>query len=82
MTRLAGSPSAGGAKACRQLVDVDGLVLQEDVLVAIDGDDHAFVGDLVDGAGLGNGHIDAGLQHRCSEHEDEQEHKDDVDERE
>ena len=34
-------------------MDVDGLVLQEDVLVLVDGDDHALFGELVDGAGLG-----------------------------
>src|SRR5271163_448748 len=33
----------------RQLIDVDRLVLQEDVLVLVDGDDHVLLGELADG---------------------------------
>jgi hypothetical protein len=68
-------------EAARKVVDVDGLVLQEDVLLLVDGDDHALFGELIDGAGLGDRDFDAGLKHRCGEHEDEQKHKDDVDQR-
>ena len=77
----------GGIAAVRllssrgQIVDVDGLVLQEDVLVLVDGDDHAFFGELVDRARLGDGDLDAGLQHRRGEHEDEQQHQHHVDQR-
>ena len=42
-----------------EVVDVDGLVLQEDVLVLVDGDDGALFGELVDGAGV------AGRRPRC-----------------
>src|SRR5947209_16633803 len=49
---------ARGAEPRGKLIDVDGLVLQEDVLLAVDGDDHAFVGDLIDGAGLRDGDVD------------------------
>jgi hypothetical protein len=62
-------------------VDVDGFVLQEDVLGFIDGDDGVFFGELVDGAGLGDGNFDARLKDWCGEHEDEEEDEDDVDQR-
>ena len=81
MMRLARVGAAGGLQQAREVVDVDGLVLQEDVLVLVDGDDHALFGELVDGAGLGDGDFDAGLQHGRGEHEDEQKHEHDVDER-
>src|SRR5580704_1449826 len=44
---------AGGFEQGGKLVDVDGLVLQEDVLFAVDGDDHALFSQLIDGARLG-----------------------------
>ena len=50
-------------------------------LFAVDGDDHALFGELIDGACLGDRHLNARLQHRRGEHEDEQKHKDDVDQR-
>ena len=62
-------------------IDVDRLVLQEDVLLAVDGDDHALFGELIDGAGFGDRDLDAGLQHRRGEHEDEQKDEHDVDQR-
>ena len=58
-----------------------GLSCEEDVLVLVDGDDGALFGELVDGAGLRHGDFDAGLQHRRGEHEDEQQHQHDVDQR-
>ena len=70
-----------GREQAGEVVYVDRLVLQEDVLLLIDGDDLALFGELVDGAGLGDGHFDAGLEHGRGEHEDEQEDEDDVDER-
>src|ERR1044072_5507170 len=45
---LCGITFAGGAETRGKLVDVDGLVLQKDVLLAVDGYDHALLGDLVD----------------------------------
>src|SRR5580765_7364335 len=40
------------AESCWQVVDVHRLVLQEDVLIAVDGDDHALLSYLVDAARL------------------------------
>ena len=78
---LGGVAFAGAAEQGGKGVDVDGLVLQEDVLLLVDGDDHALFGELVDGAGLRDGHLDAGLKDGRGEHEDEQKHEDDVDQR-
>ncbi len=50
---------AVGLEQAWKFVDVDGLVLQEDVLLAVDGDDHALFGELIDGAGLRNCYFDA-----------------------
>ena len=44
---------AGGSEERGKLVDVDWLVLQEDVLLAVDGDDHALFRELVDRARFG-----------------------------
>ncbi len=77
---LGGWPGAYTLQAGGQIIDVDRLVLQEDVLVFIDGDDHALFGQLIDGAGLGDRHFDAGLKDGRGEHEDEQQHQHDVDE--
>jgi len=71
---------ACSAETRRELIDVDGLVLQEDVLIVIDGDDHPLISDLVDGTGLRNRNVDTGLQDWCGQHEDEEKHQDDVDE--
>ena len=79
--RLAASALPGIFSRPGSCVDVDWLVLQEDVLLAVDGDDHALFGELIDGAGLGDGHLDAGLKHGRGEHEDEQKHENHVDER-
>ncbi len=79
--RLVASAPCGDLQQCRKFIDVDGLVLQEDILFAVDGDDHALFGELIDGARLWNGYFDAGLKHRRGEHEDEQKHENDVDQR-
>ena len=79
--RLAGSPWPTLLRRRGELVDVDGLVLEEDVLLLVDGDDHALFGELIDGAGFGDGDFDAGLEDGRGEHEDEQKDEDDVDQR-
>ncbi len=79
--RLAASALRETFKQPRQSVHVDGLVLQEDVLLAVDGDDHPFFGELIDGARLGDGHFNARLKHRRCEHEDEQKHEHHIDQR-
>src|SRR6266550_7464030 len=50
---------AGGFQQGGELVDVDWFVLQEDVLLAVDGDDHAFFGELIDGTRFRNRHLNA-----------------------
>ena len=72
---------AGGLEQSGKLVYVHRLVLQEDVLLPVDGYHHAFFRQLVDRACLRNGDFNAGLKHRRGEHEDEQEDEDDVDQR-
>ena len=62
-----------------QFVDVDGLVAEKHLLIAIDGDDQALLGDLPDGAGFGYGDVDAGLQDGRGDHEDDQQDEDHVD---
>ena len=65
-----------------EVVDVDGLVLEEDVLVLVDGDDEVRCSvSCVDRAGVRDGDLNAGLQHRRGEHEDEQQHQHHVDQR-
>src|SRR5271168_2630224 len=53
---------AGGSQQTGKLVHVDWLVLQEDVLLAVDGHDHALFGKLIHRAGLGYGNFNAGLE--------------------
>ena len=64
-----------------EVVDVDGFVLEEDVLVFVDGDDEVDFAELRDEAGVGNGDLDAALQNRGGEHEDEEQNQDHVDQR-
>ncbi len=78
---LGGISTANGFEADWQVVHVDRLVLQKDVLVFVDGDDHALFGELIDGTRFGDRDLDTGLQDGCGEHEDEQQHEDDVDQR-
>src|ERR1700761_482541 len=49
----------GGSQERGEFVDVDGLVLQEDVLLAVNGDDHALFGELIYGACFGDCDFDA-----------------------
>ena len=53
-------------------VNVDGLVSAKDLLILVDGEYQALLGDFLDGAGLGHGDVDARLQHRGGDHEDDQ----------
>src|SRR5947209_19806780 len=62
-------------------VDVDGIIAEKHALILVDGEHQTFFGDLFDGSRLGNGNIDAGLQHRSSHHEDDQQHQDYVHQR-
>src|SRR5690349_13859528 len=62
-------------------VDVNGIIAEKYALILVDGEHQTFFGDLLDGSGLGNGHIDAGLQHRSSHHEDDQQHQNHIHQR-
>jgi hypothetical protein len=64
-----------------ELVDVDGIVAEIDELLFIDGDDEFLFGDFLDGVSFGDVDFDAGLQDGCRDHEDDQEHENNVDER-
>jgi hypothetical protein len=72
---------AGGPQLLGKVVHVDWFVLQEDVLLFVDCDDHSLFGELIDGACLGNSYLDSGLQDWSSQHEDEKEHEDNVNQR-
>src|SRR5271157_2745574 len=69
-------PQFGG-----DLVDIHGVIAEEDALILINSDDRAFFCDLLDGAGLGNGHFDARLKNGSGHHKDDQEYQDNVNER-
>lgn len=63
-----------------ELVDVDGIVAQVDALGFVNGDDEALLEDFLDGVGFREVHLDTGLQDGRGDHEDDQEHENDVDE--
>src|SRR6202789_3935267 len=50
-----------------KLVYIDWLVLQEDVLLPVDGDDHALLGELIHRARLGDSDFNTRLQHWSSQ---------------
>ena len=64
-----------------ELVDVDGVVAEVDELLFIDGDDELLLGNFLDGVGLGDVDLDAGLEDRGGDHKDDQKDEDHVDER-
>jgi hypothetical protein len=63
-----------------ELVDVDGIVAEIDTLGFVDGDDDVLLGEFIDGVGFGDVDLDAGLQDRRGDHEDDEEDEDHVDE--
>jgi len=56
-------------------MNVDGLIAEKDLLLVIDGDDHALFGDLFHGAGFGDVDFNTRLQHRRRDHEDDEQHQ-------
>src|SRR5262249_37552742 len=64
-----------------KFVRVDGAVAEVDELFLVDADDNLLFGDFADGLRFRNVEFDAGLQDRRGDHEDDQQHEDDVDER-
>src|SRR5581483_9344881 len=63
------------------LVDVDGVVAEINALLFVDGDHKPLLGDFFHRPGMRNVNLDAGLQHRSGDHENNQQDEDDVDER-
>src|SRR5271166_2590211 len=68
-------------QARADLIDVDGIVAQKYLLLAVDGDHQTLFGDLFHRLGVGHGHFDAGLQHGRSHHEDDEQYQYDVHQR-
>lgn len=64
-----------------ELVNIDGLIAEIDELVLVHGDDETLFGDFFDGVGFGDVNLDAGLENRGGDHENDEENEDDVDER-
>src|SRR5271163_1689027 len=64
-----------------ELVDIDGNVGEIDELVLVDGDDEARLVDFLYGLRLGDVDFDAGLEDRSGDHENDEQHKNNVDER-
>src|SRR5271166_6310492 len=52
------------------LIDVDGIVAQKYLLLAVDGDHQTLLGDLFHRLGVRHSHFNARLQHRRGHHED------------
>src|SRR5580658_1038968 len=67
-------PELGG-----NLVDVDGIVAEENALVLIDRDNHPFLSNFLDGAGFWHIDFNARLQDWRSDHEDDEQNEDDID---
>jgi len=63
------------------LVDVDGVIAEEDALLLVDGDDETLFADFFHSARFWNTDIDTGLEYGCGDHENDEEDEDDVDER-
>ncbi len=58
-----------------------GVVAQKNPLLLVDADHQALFGDLFHRPRLGHIDLDAGLQHRGGDHEDDQQHQDNVHQR-
>ena len=62
-------------------IDVDGVVPQKHALLLVNADYKALFRDLFHGTRFGHAHLNTGLQHRRSDHEDDQQHQHDVNQR-
>jgi len=70
-----------GCYLSTELVNVNGTVAEIDALVLVDGDDEALLIDFFYGRGLGDVDFDAGLQDRGGDHENDEQHENNVNER-
>src|SRR3979490_985532 len=68
-------------QARSNLVDVDGIVAEKNFLRFFDADYKAFVGNLFDGASVGDVDFDSRLQYRRGHHENDKQHEDDIHQR-
>src|SRR5579863_4760821 len=62
----------------RNLIDVDRFIPQEDALLFVDTDDQTLFSNLFHGLRLRHAHLDARLQHRRGNHENNQKHQNHV----
>src|SRR5258707_11855217 len=69
-------PDAGG-----NLVDIDGVVAEENPLIFVNGDDDPLFSDFFHGSSLGNADLDAGLENRRSHHKYDEQDEHDVNQR-
>jgi len=70
-----------GCYLSTQLVNVDRAVAEIHALVFVDGDDQALLVDIFNGGRFGDVDFDAGLQDRSGDHENDEQHENNVDER-
>ena len=70
-----------GCYLSTKLVNVNGTVAEIDALVLVDGDDEALLVDFFNGGGFGDVDFDAGLEDRRGDHENDEQHENNVDER-
>ena len=64
-----------------EVAEVDGIVAEVDELFLVDGDDKTHLSDFLDGVCLGDVDFNARLENRGCNHENDQQHEDNVDER-
>src|SRR6266849_3153487 len=64
-----------------ELMDVNRLITEVNLLRFVDAHHQALLGDFLDAVRLRDVHLDAGLQNRSGDHENDQQHQHDVDER-
>src|ERR1700686_4120545 len=62
----------------RNLIDIDGVISEEDALLLADADAQPLFSDLFHGLRLGHTHLDARLQHRRGHHKNDEEHENHV----
>ncbi len=63
------------ANLAAQVVDVDRVIAEVHQLRAVDGDHQARFGDFLDRLRFRQIHVDAGLQNRRGDHENDQQHQ-------
>ena len=62
-------------------MNADGIVAEVNELIFVDGDDETLLCDFLDRVRFGDVDVNAGLQDRGGDHEDDEKNEDDIDER-